>query len=48
MPGIGQTRVKEIHIDLIQMWQMMENDEQTCGEIRSKLKDSIGLDMSSN
>lgn len=45
MPGIGQTKLKEIHKDLIQMWQM-ENDELTCGEIREKLKDSVGLDVS--
>lgn len=45
VPGIGQTELKEIHKDLIQMWRM-ENDELTCGEIREKLKDSVGLDVS--
>lgn len=45
VPGIGQTKLKEIHKDLIQMWQM-ENDELTCGEIREKLKGSVGLDVS--
>lgn len=45
VPGIGQTKLKEIHKDLIQMWQM-ENDELTCGEMREKLKDSVGLDVS--